>query len=388
MMSIFDEAARGGDISNWRKAPFSQWAFQHVDEIMPTAVIARGSGPAMALPESPTPLNGFRLAAADGKVLDLDAFLLATETDGFLVLHEGKIVHEAYGRRMTPQARHILMSSTKSITGLIAGILSQLGKIDLNAPICLLVPEVKGTAYENVTAQELLDMRSGVALNDEAQRNYDAATNWEPEDAARPTIHLHEFFSELKAPQPVSGGPFRYFSANTDLLGWVLERAGAKSFADLVSELLWMPMGAEANANITLDKQSAARCTGGVSTTLRDFARLGQLMLQGGRHAGRDIIPATLIRDIENNGDEEAWRTGDFAPAFPYRSMHYRNGWYVINDAPQTLFAMGVYGQNLFVDRTNGIVVAKFSSQAEFFDIHAATLTHRAVAEIRHCLID
>jgi len=153
-----------------------------------------------------------------------------------------------------------------------------------------------------------------------------------------------------------------------------------------VSELLWRPIGAEHAACIAVDREGAPRCTGGLCTTARDLARLGQLVVDGGSRGSRQIIPPALIHDIAANGDPEAWKNGEFAASFGSRRMSYRSGWYIIHNEPQILFAMGIHGQNLFVDRANRIVVAKLSSQDNPIDYRATALTHRAVAELRRCL--
>ena len=106
-------------------------------------------------------------------------------------------------------------------------------------------------------------------------------------------------------------------------------------------------------------------------------------MVDGGSRGSRQIIPPALIHDIAANGDPEAWKNGEFAASFGGRRMSYRSGWYMIHDEPQILFAMGIHGQNLFVDRTNKLVIAKVSSQGVPIDHAATALMHRAVAEIR-----
>lgn len=237
------------------------------------------------------------------------------------------------------------------------------------------------------TVRHLLDMRAGIVLEHDAQRAYNVATNWSPLPAGQVLTGLHRFFETLTTPPRAHGGAFSYVSANTDLLGWVLERATGQSFASLLSALLWKPMGAEDGAYITLDRDGAPRCTGGLCATARDLARLGQLLVQEGRTGSLEVVAAEWIDDIENNGDREAWRTGEFAASFGRRSMSYRSGWHVIRDAPRTLFAMGIHGQNLFIDRANRLVIAKMSSQASPIDPAAIALTHRAVAEIRRCVL-
>jgi CubicO group peptidase (beta-lactamase class C family) len=230
-------------------------------------------------------------------------------------------------------------------------------------------------------------MRSGVVFEADELRAYNAATGWDPAAPSDRPVGLRWFFRNTAASADPHGTPFRYVSANTDLLGWAIERATGKTFAALVSELLWQPMGAEDSAAITLDPQGLARCSGGICATARDLARIGQLLADGGRRADQVIISPEWIDDILENGDRQAWKDGEWAKLFAYRNMSYRGGWYVVDDEPKTLFAMGIHGQNLFVDRANRLVIAKLSSQGAPVDVAAWALTHQAVSEIRRCLL-
>ena len=379
--------APAADLANWRTSPFNRWAFRNVAALMPTAAIPAGSGPVMPLPEAPAALDGFAVADADGSSLDLAGFLDATSSDGLVILQDGKIVHEAYTNGLEAHTPHILMSATKAITGVIAGIARGLGKLDVDALVSDYVPEIAGGPYAGASVRHLLDMRTGVRLNEDQQAAYDAATNWEPAGPAR--SDLHAFYAGLGGPPATAhGGHFRYISANTDLLGWVIERATGQAFADLVSEQLWKPLGAEDPALITTDSRGAPRSTGGLATTVRDLARLGQLVLDRGSRDGIQVIAADWIADIETGGDHEAWAHGEWGKAFAFigKSLRYRAGWYIVDDDPAHLFAMGIHGQNLFVDRTHRLVVAKLSSQASPIDDRALPLTHRGFSEIRRLL--
>lgn len=378
----------GAELSNWRQSPFSRWAFHHVAEVMPVAEIAAGTD-VMALPEALQPLDEMVRLSVGGTSLDLASVLRATATDGIVVLHDGRIVYERSFNGMTPESPHILMSATKSVVGLIAGILQGQGALDVDALVSRYVPEIGGTAYDQATVRHLLDMRTGVVLAGEVLALYTAASHWDAVavEAARPSFH--EFFSTMAAPHAPHGGAFSYVSANTDLLGWVLERAAGQPFAALASRLLWAPMGAERDACITTDRAGSPRCTGGMCATVRDFARVGQLMVQGGRRDGAAVVPGDWVDDIGANGDREAWRTGEFGERFAplSRSMSYRSGWYVVDGSSPMLFATGIHGQNLFVDQANRLVVAKVSSQEDRVDERAMGLTHMAVAAIRRCLV-
>ena len=92
------------------------------------------------------------------------------------------------------------------------------------------------------------------------------------------------------------GGPFNYVSPNTDLLGWAIERAMGRRYADLMSELIWKPMGARRSAYITVDRLGAPRCAGGVCATVRDLARVGQLIVEDGARGSMQSHPGELAR--------------------------------------------------------------------------------------------
>jgi CubicO group peptidase (beta-lactamase class C family) len=166
----------------------------------------------------------------------------------------------------------------------------------------------------------------------------------------------------------------------------VIERATGQRFADLMSRYIWKPMGAQHSAYITVDRLGAPRCAGGICATARDLARLGQVVADGGACEGKQIIPAAWIDDIVQNGSADAWDAGIFAPFFPGRKMHYQNKWYAdLGEAP-LLFALGIHGQYLFVDRRNQLVIVMMSSQANPLDAELISLTMTAVSHIRETL--
>ena len=168
----------------------------------------------------------------------------------------------------------------------------------------------------------------------------------------------------------------------------MIERATGQCYADLMSELIWKPMGAAHSAYITVDRLGARRCAGGMCTTLPDLARVGQLIVECGSWAGREIVPSAWIDDITHNGDPEAWAAGSFVPYFPGIPMHYRSKWYVHRGPAPLLMGFGIHGQFLFVDRQRQIVIAKFSSQDFPLDGERIRLTTRAVSQIRDWIAD
>jgi CubicO group peptidase (beta-lactamase class C family) len=389
LMQGFPPAAAGQvTLANWRQPPYNQWAFQHVRELVPSADIANDPSAVWALPEAPLDWSTWSLAEPAGP-MTLPAWRDATDTDGLVVMQRGRIVGEWYARGMGEHTPHILMSVSKSMLGLVAAQLIDRGVLDPGQPVTALVPELAGSAYRGATLRHLLDMRVGVLFDEDYLATsgpiieYRKAQNWNPLAPGDTPSDLRSFFSQLDQPDGPHEGRFHYVSPNTDLLGWVIERATGRRFADLVSECLWQPLGAQLPAYITVDRLGAPRCAGGFCATTRDLARVGQLLVQDGRREGRQILPAAAIHDLETGGDASAWSRGDFVPYFDGLPIRYRNQWYALQGDSPMLFGVGVFGQHLFVDRARQIVIAKFASQALPMDGERLLLTLRGVAAIR-----
>ena len=375
LMEGFPPRAEGQvTLANWRTAPFNRWAFHHVREIVPSADIASDRKNVRELPREPMALP----------LGDLEQ----TDTDAIVVLHKGRIVYEHYAHGMTGDDAHILMSVSKSMLGLLAGILVSRNLLQPGRDVTDVIPELKGTAYRGATIRQLLDMRAGIAFDEDYLATsgpiieYRKATNWNPLGPGETPSDLRSYFASLKKTDGKHGGRFHYVSPNTDLLGWVIERCASIRYADLMSELLWKPMGAERSAYITVDRLGAPRCAGGMCATARDLARVGQLIAEG----GRGIVPADWIEDLYANGDAQAWQAGPFVEYFARLPMHYRGKWYVARGAEPLLLGFGIHGQHLFIDRTLNLVIAKFSSQALPLDTGRMAATLAMVERVRGAL--
>jgi CubicO group peptidase (beta-lactamase class C family) len=361
-------------LSNWRTAPHNRWAFQHVRELIPTADIPNDPAGVRVLSTEKMDLD-IRVEPDSGEPLTLARFLEETQTDGFVVLHRGRIVAEHYANGTTAETPHILMSVSKSMMGLLFGQLD----IPPDRPVIDVLPELADTGYRGATIRHLLDMRTGVEFEEDYLATagpiveYRKATGWNPLGPGDAPGDLHSFYKVLTR-GGAHGGKFNYISPNSDLLGWVIERAAGRRYADLMSERVWKPIGAERSAYITVDRFGAPRTAGGMCVTARDLARVGQWMIER---------PCAWIEDIERQGDRAAWDQGSFVAYFPGMPMHYRSQWYVLHGASPLVFGVGIHGQNLFVDRANELVIAKLSSQAMPLDAARMNLTMRAVSEIR-----
>jgi hypothetical protein len=365
-------------LANWRLAPFSRWAFHNVRQILPTAAIQRGSSPA-ALGRDPHAVERVGFHGPDGTEWTVGRMLAATYTDGFLVLQRGRVVAETYAAGQRPGTPHIVFSVSKSVTGSVAGVLAGRGQLDPDAPVISYIPEAAGSAYGDCTVRHVLDMTVGIDFVEDYLdphgdfARYRVATAWNPVPPDGAALDLRGFLVTLKRDAHPHGQVYHYVSPNSDLLGWILERASGLPYAELISEALWRPMGAEFDAYVTVDRLGAPRSAGGVCVTLRDLARFGELMRLGGGMEGRRVVPKSWVDDILANGDPEAWRRGDGTRFLP--KGKYRSQWYVTGNAHGTYCAIGIHGQWVYVDPEAEVVIAKQSSQPMPLDEAADNLT-------------
>jgi CubicO group peptidase (beta-lactamase class C family) len=354
-------------LANWQDPPFNRWAFQHVRELIPTARIARAAGPAWALPRAERDVLGFRFRSGD-RELSVAELLDETYTDGFLVLHQGRIVAEHYFNDLAPDVPHLLMSVSKSVTSAVAGILAGRGELDVSARVEEVVPELGGTSFAGAAVQDLLDMRAGTRFdesydNPEADvRTYERVYLWRPDDGRPRPADALGYFATLPNDGP-HGGPFRYRSILTDVLAWVIERAAGARLHQLIARELWQPMGAEFDAEITVDSRGNPMADGGICATLRDLARFGQLFLQRGRAGDRDIVPAGWVDDTIRGAPDgpRAFGGADRPPGYPPEA-HYRNCWWIRDPGTPFFHASGINGQNVFVHVPSQTVVVKLST--------------------------
>ena len=354
-------------LANWRQHPFSRYSFQHAGEFVPSADIVAPHGGEPASP-GPGALAAMSLTDEDGGSVSPLAHMQRSHTDHLVVMRDGNVVAEWLAENADPDRPHVVFSISKSITGLLAGIAAGDGLLDAEAPVTRYVPSMAGSTYGGARVRDLLDMTVDVDFDEEyldAGGNFDRyrrAMLWNPERADSTPETMEGFVASLGAMGHGHGRRFYYASPNTDLLGLVVERAVGVRYHAYLAERLWKPMGARGAASVTVDRAGTARAAGGVSITTRDLARLGQLVLNGGRAAdGRQIVPAAWIEDMHANGDRQAWVEGNFSDIFD--NGRYRSCWYDVGDGRGSFAAVGIHGQWLWVDPLSNIVIAKTSSR-------------------------
>lgn len=376
---VIDAEGTGVTTANWLDAPYNRWGFRHVPDLCRTAAIARGTGPVRELPRAERDLADFAFTH-DGRRFTLGEMLAATLTDGFLVIRDGAVVTERYLAGMRESDTHLLMSCSKSLTSILCGVLAGRGLLTPADLVTDHLPELAGSAWEGCRLQHLLDMRAGNAWDYYVDEYTildvsDYRTHTRGDSIPRDTETWIR--SVGRGPHDHGTGPFRYSSLATDVLGWVLTRAGGGAFPELFSREVWSRIGAEQDAQIMLDGSGFPVVEGGICTTLRDLARFGLMCLEDGRVHGDQVVPADWIARVRVRDEEliEAYRaSADADPARP--DAFYHDAWWV-DDGPAGIYAaLGMNGQSILIHRPSRIVIAKFSTFEDALDWNLFALHH------------
>ncbi|OBK16662.1 serine hydrolase domain-containing protein [Mycobacterium asiaticum] len=357
-------------------APYAQWSFQHVEDMVPTAIIARGTGPAAALPDSQSPVAEISVTTKRGVATTVGTVMATTATDGWAVAWRGSLLAEQYCGSLTRHTRHLLFSVSKSLVAAVVGALHGSGAIDLEAPVTAFVPALEHCGYAGATVRHLLDMRSGIAFSEHYKdpsaevHLLDQAMGWAPRSTPDAPATLKEFLLTLRRKAP-HGGPFEYRSCETDVLGWICEVVGAQRMPALMSELLWSRIGAETDASIGVDTEGTGLFDGGINACLTDMIRFGSLFLSDGVSlTGRQVVPAAWIADTLDGGPDSraAFAAGPDDNEMP--GGMYRNQVWFPYHGSNVLLCLGMRGQMIYVNRAAEVVAAKLSTESESHEPH------------------
>lgn len=352
-----DKRVTRANANDW---PFVSWTLQHTREIYPTRTIARG-GPVAPLPRAVRALN-FAIPTADGQSLAFADFPRAAYLDALVILKNGRLVHESYTNGMQPDTAHLMFSMTKSFTGLCAELLIDEGKLDPSKRIDSYLPELKDSAWGEASVRDVLDMRDGVRFNedylDPRSDIFAYAAAWGWGDLPPPLKTPDGFAEALKqhtARYDRPGGAFRYRSAATDVIGWIVARVEGKPLAQVISTRIWSKLGVEHDAFMLVDRAGQDIAAAGMNATARDLARFGEMLRNRGRANGQQIVPARVIAAITAGGDRAAFAASNPIPA--RANWTYRSQFWIMHDADRAFTLLGVRGQRVYVNPTAGLVV-------------------------------
>ncbi len=309
------------------------------------------TGPAMELPAT------YRFEGAEKESA---AFLAETDTAALMVIHRGRLRHEAYRLTGGPSVTWVSMSVAKSFVSAALGIAQAEGGFgSVEEGIVDYLPELRGSAYDGARIKDVLQMSSGARWN---------------EDYSDPQSDISRFISIF-----AQGGSFNDFAAtlvrerapgtynlynstDTQVLGMLLKAVTGETIRDYVEARLWHPLGMQDPGHWLVDSTGMEMAFGGLNATARDYAKLGELYRLGGSWNGRQIVPETWVRDSVT-ADAPHLKAGAGELAGTIFSYGYQ--WWLPGDDGE-FSAIGVYNQFVYVDPRRDLVIAKLSANHRY----------------------
>lgn len=361
-----DKSIKLADGSFWR-FPALRYSVAHMNEFLPTTLVnTRGTEPrTFEYTLNPAVEATTFTPWGYDKPVPWTTGLLESYTDGIIVLHHGKVIYERYFDGFKDYNRHSLMSVTKSLTGTLALDLVHRGLLDETLPVSHYIPELKDSGFGDARVRDVLNMTTGIDFDEDyANPNseiwrFSAAGNPLPKPAGYTgPVGFFEYLPTVTKSGP-HGQAFGYKTANTEVLGWLVSRVTGMSVADYLEEHIWSKLGVEHDALFQIDEKGTPFAGGGLNTSLRDLARFGELLRNGGNIAGEQLLHPDVVTDIMSGAEHSAFEHLSYDDQ---KNWSFRSMWWVTGNPYGAFMARGVHGQNLYVDPTNEVVIARFAS--------------------------
>lgn len=321
--------------------------FSHMDRAFLTTPVPRG------------PLATSELAYGPETTLPNETaqWIKDRSVTSLLVLKDGEIRYEEYFLGTAPDDRRISWSIAKSYLSALFGVLVDEGAIaSLEDPVTRYAPKLVGTAYDGASIRNVLNMASGVVFDEDYMDQGSDINRMGRVVALGGT--LDDFAASFTETFATPGEQWQYVSIDTHVIGMVIRGATGRSVAELLSEKIIAPLGQEYDGYYLTDGTGTAFVLGGLNLTTRDYARFGQMVLQNGQYAGKQVVPADWI----------AASTAPSAPTAP-GEIGYGYQWWIPKGAHDGEFmGRGIYGQYLYIDQAKGVVIATTGADRNFRD--------------------
>jgi len=363
--------ALGVSQSVWDQPEYAAVSFPNAYKFTTHYRISRGllgSGEAVLSPQEWPEVNSLDLTKLKGVDADGEHDLVTILRDrlknhAMVVLKGDKLVHQHFFNGLDKNSTHLDMSVTKSFTATLAAIAVNEGKLDMSNRVEEYLPEMKETAFEGVSIQEVADMRSGLSIPTPKFLSWDPrltqSQNWNGKNDSG--LHgVKEYLKLIKDRKYPIGEVYQYQDPNTELLGLVIEKATGVKLADYLEDKIWKRVGTENDALWMSGPDGYVVASGGLNMSTRDLARIGNLILNDGKnYIGEQIIPKPFLDALWQGNDKirKAWKSGK-------ESALASDGWYkdqyrVLNiNGYKILVMVGIHGQVLAMEKKSGVVIA------------------------------
>jgi len=281
--------------------------------------------------------------------IDVDAYMKAQRTAGLVIVQDGKIRLEKYGLDFDGNGKWTSFSVAKSFTSTLVGAAIKDGYIkSLDDKVTVYIPEMKGSAYDDVTVAQLLTMTSGIKWNEDYEDpKSDVAlfNEHKPEPGIDTTV---SYMRKLPREAP-AGSKWVYKTGETNLIGVLVSKATGKTLSAYLTEKVWTAFGMEQDASWLLGSTGAEISGCCLQASTRDYARFGQFILGGGLAGGKAVLPdGWIARATTKQAD-----IGNPGRGYGFQWWTYDDGSYA---------AQGIFGQGIFIDPKRRLVIASNSN--------------------------
>lgn len=291
----------------------------------------------------------------------------ALDPIAYLVIQDGKILHEEYWDGYSETSLSNSFSAAKSIVSLLIGIAIEEGYIkSINQKVMDFIPEYNNPQNRNLRIQDVLTMSSGLNWDESYSSPFSLTTE------AYYGNNLPKLITSLKVVEE-PGKKFTYLSGNTEVLAMVVQAATGKSISEYTSEKIWSKIGAENDALWNLDSKDGmekAYCC--FNTNARDFARFGQLVLNDGQWASKQIVPSSYIKQATSPAK---WLLGEDNKALSYYGYQY---WIIDYKGQQIPYMRGILGQYIIPIKDKNAIVVRLGHKrsTEYINHHPSDVYH------------
>lgn len=281
--------------------------------------------------------------------IDVDSYMKEQRTAGLVIVQDGKIRLEKYGLDFDGNGKWTSFSVAKSFTSTLVGAAIKDGYIkSLDDKVTVYIPEMKGSAYDDVTVAQLLTMTSGIRWNEDYEDPKSDVARFnehKPEPGIDTTV---SYMRKLPREAP-AGSKWVYKTGETNLIGVLVSKVTGKTLSAYLAEKLWTPFGMEQDASWLLGSTGAEISGCCIQASTRDYARFGQFFLGGGIVDGKSILPdGWIARATTKQAD-----IGNPGKGYGFQWWTYDDGSYA---------AQGIFGQGIFIDPKRRLVIASNSN--------------------------
>jgi CubicO group peptidase (beta-lactamase class C family) len=281
--------------------------------------------------------------------MDVDAYMKAQRTAGLVILQDGKVRMEKYGLDFTAQGKWTSFSVAKSFTSTMVGAAIKDGYIkSIDDKVSVYIPDLKGSAYDDVTIKQLLTMTSGVRWNEDYEDPKSDVALFNLHKAEKGMDVTVSYMRNLPREAP-AGTKWVYKTGETNLIGVLVSSATKKTLSSYLSEKVWAPFGMEQDATWLLGSTGHEISGCCIQASTRDYARFGVFRLGGAKVNGANVLPDDWIAPATSKQAD----IGMPGKGYGYQWWTYDDGSYA---------AQGIFGQGIFIDPKRKLVIASNSN--------------------------